>query len=101
MTLAEVERYFKSRARVIKAQERKQASFDYILADLIGKSVGRVFNKANKMPFIYEVYPNLFDEEEIKKTKAQRDRERFIAGLQQFAQSYNKDFQEVATENDN
>lgn len=97
MTLAEVERYFKSRARVMKAQERKQASFDYILADLIGISVGRVFNAKNKIPPIYEVYPQLFTEAEIQKTKAQRDRERFIAGLQQFAQSYNKDFEEVAT----
>lgn len=92
MTLAEVGRYFESRARVLKTQERKQASFDYILADLIGRSVARVYNSSNKMPNIYEAYPSLFSEGEIKKSKAKRDRERFMAGLQQFAQSYNKDF---------
>ena len=97
MTLAELGRYFKSRERVIKAEERKKASFDYILADLIGRSVSRVHNKANKLPPIYEAYPSLFDEEEIQKSKAKKDRERFMAGLQQFAQSYNKDFEEVAT----
>lgn len=98
MTLAEVERYFRSRARVLKAEERKKASFDYILADLIGRSVARVYNSSNKLPTINEAYPSLFSEGEVKESKAKRDRQRFIAGLQQFAQSYNKDFQEVATD---
>lgn len=98
MTLAELERYFKSRARVMKAEERKKASFDYILADLVGRSVSRVYNSSNKLPTINEAYPSLFSESEVKESKAKRDRQRFIAGLQQFAQSYNKDFQEVATE---
>jgi hypothetical protein len=92
MTLAELDRYFKSRARVLKAQERKQASFDYILADLIGRSVARVYNNSNKIPPIYEVYPSLFNAEEIKEARAKSNRERFMAGLQQFAQSYNKQF---------
>ena len=92
MTLAELARFFKSKARVLKAQERKKATFDYILADLIGRSVARVYNTSNKLPNIYEAYPSLFSEGEIKESKAKRDRERFMAGLQQFAQSYNKDF---------
>lgn len=82
----------------MKAEEKKQASFDYILADLIGWSIARIYNSSNKLPTIYDAYPNIFDKEEIKKTKAKRDRERFMAGLQQFAQSYNRDFQEVATD---
>lgn len=98
MTLAEVERYFKSKARVMKAQERKQASFDYMLAELIGRSMSRVYSSANKMPPIYEVYPTLFSEQEIIAERAKRDRERFMAGLQQFANSYNKKFEEVATD---
>ena len=97
MTLVEVERYFKSRARVMKAEERKKASFDYILADLVGRSISRVYNSSNKLPTIYDAYPSLFSEGEIKESKAKRDRERFMAGLQQFAESYNKDFEEVAT----
>lgn len=96
MSLKELERYFKSRARVLKAEERKKATYDYILADLIGRSVSRIYNSSNKMPPLHDAYPSLFSEEEIKKSKAERDRQRFMAGLQQFAQSYNKEFEEVA-----
>lgn len=91
MTLAELDRFFKSRARVIKAQEQKQASFDYILADTIGRSIARIYNSSNKMPSIEEVYRTLFDSEEIRAAKAARDRERFVASLQQFAQTHNKE----------
>lgn len=62
------------------------------LADLIGRSVARVYNNSNKIPPIHEVYPSLFSAEEIKEARAKSNRERFIAGLQQFAQSYNKQF---------
>ena len=37
----------------MKAEERKKASFDYILADLVGRSISRVYNSANKYPPIY------------------------------------------------
>lgn len=89
MTLAELERYFKSRARVIKAEERKQASYDYILADLIGRSVARAFNSSNKMPTIHDAYPSLFSDEEVRERRAELNRQRFLAGLQQFAQTHN------------
>lgn len=101
MTLAELDRYFKSRERVLKNQERKQASYDYILADLIGRSIARIYNSSNKMPTISDAYPTLFSKEEVKRSKAELDRQRFIVGLQQFAQSYNKEFEGVAKDNDN
>lgn len=44
-----------------KEIELKQtASNVYILADLIGSSVSRLFGKGNKMPEIKKVYPSLF-----------------------------------------
>lgn len=89
MTLAELGRYFKSRKRIQEAQERKQASFDYILADAIGRSMARLYNKSNKYPPIEEIYSSLFDADEIR---AERDRKRFVAGLQQYANSHNKNF---------
>ena len=91
MTLAELDRFFQSRARVLKAQERKQASYDYILADLIGRSVARVYNSSNKLPTINEAYPTLFTEEELKARRAELNRQRFMAGLQQFAHTHNND----------
>ena len=46
-------------------QEKEKATFDYLLADLIGRSVGRLYNKNNSYPKINEVYSSLFpiDEE--------------------------------------
>jgi hypothetical protein len=73
-----------------KRREQRKASFDYILADLIGRSVARVHNSSNKMPTLAEAYPTLFDkeaeEEEIQKKKDELSALRF----RQFAQSYNK-----------
>lgn len=92
MTFAELDRFFQSRRRV----EQKKASFDYILADLIGRSVSRIYNSSNKMPPINEAYPKLFDNEEIKE-KAQINKDEISAiRFKQFAQFHNKNFEEVA-----
>lgn len=86
MTFAEINRAMES----AKRREQRKASFDYILADLIGRSVARVHNSSNKMPTLAEAYPTLFDkeaeEEEIQKKKDELSALRF----RQFAQSYNK-----------
>lgn len=91
MTFAELDRAFKSKERLARIEQQKQASFDYILADLVGRSIARLYNSSNKMPPIEEVYTNLFDKEEIKANKAKLQRQRFMAGLQQYAQNLNKD----------
>lgn len=92
MTFAEISRAIES----AKRREQRKASFDYVLADLIGRSVARVHNSANKMPSLAEAYPSLFDrqaeEEEIQKRKDELSALRF----RQFAQSYNKKLQEVS-----
>lgn len=96
MTLAELDRYFKAKKNAIEREEKKQASYDYILADLIGRSIARIYNSSNKMPSIEDVYPSLFSKDEIQKSKVQRNKERFAAALQQFANTHNKNIEEVA-----
>ena len=59
MTKAEVERFLEGAVWRMK----QKAQFDYSLADLIGASIGRLFDNNVKYPTIYEVYPTLFEEE--------------------------------------
>lgn len=44
------------------AQSRETAYFVYMLGDLCGASVARLFDSKNKYPKIYEVFPDHFDE---------------------------------------
>jgi hypothetical protein len=98
MTYAEIERYAASKQRIEEAEQKKKASFDYILADLIGRSVARVYNSSNKMPSLAEAYPTIFnvvaEQETIQKKKDELSALRF----KQFAQSYNKKYKEVGKE---
>lgn len=93
MTLAELDRFFRSRKRVLEAQERKRASFDYIQADLIGRSIARVYNSSNKFPTIEKAYPTLFTGEEMKQVRLKQNQQRFLDGLKQFANSRNKEIE--------
>lgn len=95
MTFAELNRAFNSKARAIKIQEQKQASFDYILADLIGRSISRIYNSSNKMPTIGEAYPTLFDKEEEQDKIQKRKDELSALRFKLFSQSYNDRFKEV------
>ena len=97
MTLAELERAIASKRRLQKVQAQEKATFDYLLADLIGRSVARIQSSANKMPEIAEVYPSLFDSEEIKQQKQEKQAELSALRFKLFAESYNKRFhKEVA-----
>lgn len=90
MTLAELIRLIESKKRVQKEQAKEKASCDYILADLIGKSVARVFNSANTMPDISEVYPTLFDSKELEEKKQEMRDELSAIRFRQFALSHNQ-----------
>lgn len=92
MTFAELDRYTESQNRIIKRQEREKASFDYILADLIGRSVARIYNSSNKMPAVAEAYPSLFDGEEMKEKIQEKKDSLSALRFKQFAQSHNKKF---------
>ena len=92
MTLAELERAINSKRRVEKIRAQEKASFDYILADLIGRSFARTQSSANRMPEISEVYPSLFDSEEIQEKKQEKQAELSALRFKLFAESYNKKF---------
>ena len=94
MTFAEIIRVIESNKR----KRKQQAVMDYRLANLIGYSVGRIHNKQNQMPEIFEMYPDLFQEEEIEERMEEKKIERFAASFIQYAQNYNRQFEEVESE---
>lgn len=99
MTIAELERAIASKRRIQKLQAQEKASFDYLLADLIGRSVARIQSSANKMPEIAEVYPSLFDSEEIKQKRQEKQAELSALRFRLFADSYNKRFKQKEVAN--
>lgn len=101
MTIAELTRAIASKKRIQKQQAQEKASFDYILADLIGRSISRLYSSSATVPEIAEVYPSLFDSKEIEEEKQEKRDELSILRFKQFAQSYNKKFKkEVGKENE-
>lgn len=92
MTFAELERAAESKIRVKKIEEQEKASFDYILADLIGRSISRIYSSSATYPEISEAYPTLFDSREIQERKQQQKAELSALRFRQFAASYNKRF---------
>lgn len=96
MTIAELTRLVASRKRVIELEAREKATFDYILADLIGRSVARVNSSANRYPSIAEAYPSLFSSEEMEEEVQAKKDELSALRFKQFAQSYNKQRKEAA-----
>jgi hypothetical protein len=100
MTIAELIRLIESKKRVMKIHEQKQANFDYVLADLIGRSVARVYNSSNTLPDITEAYPNLFNSKEIENQKNTRRAELSVLRFKQFANAYNNRFKEAEVNNE-
>lgn len=94
MTLAEVAREINSRKRMQMEQAKEKASFDYILADLIGRSIARIHSSSNRLPSIAETYPSLFVADEIAAQQQKRKEELSALRFKQFAASFNKRFKE-------
>ena len=92
MTLAELNRAIASRKRVLKMQAQEKASLDYILADLIGRSIGRIYSSSTTIPEISQVYPTLFNDKEVEEKRAEKKAELSALRFKQFADSYNKKF---------
>lgn len=90
MTLAELEREIESKKRMYHQQAKEKASYDYILADLIGRSISRIHSSSNKMPSIAEVYPSLFVAEEIEEQQRAWEMEQSTIRFKQFAEAFNK-----------
>ncbi|MBR2492459.1 MAG: hypothetical protein IKB64_03180 [Paludibacteraceae bacterium] len=94
MTIAELERLLRSKNRVRKRELQEKATLDYTLADLIGKSVSRIYNANNTMPEIEEVYPTLFDSKELQIKRQEKQAELSAIRFKLFADSFNKSFKE-------
>lgn len=92
MTIAEITRMAKSKQRTTITESKERAVFDYLLADLIGKSVSRIYSNSARMPELYEVYPSLFEQEDIEEKKQEQRDTLSALRFKQFAQSYNKRF---------
>lgn len=90
MTYAEVEREIESIKQRNLERAKEQATFDYILADLIGRSVSRIHSSSNKMPSIADVYPSLFVAAEIEEQMQAKKMELSEIRFRQFAESHNK-----------
>ena len=93
MTIAELTRAMRSKNRIRKQKAQEKASYDYILADLIGRSIGRIYSSSTTIPEISEAYPSLFDDKEIEEKKAAKKAELSALRFKQFAESHNKRFQ--------
>lgn len=89
MTIAELQRAFDSKNRVETIKAKERAAFDYTLAELIGRSVGRLYHSTNKMPKITDVYPNLFNKEELEAQERKRRTEQYALKLKAFVESHN------------
>lgn len=98
MTLGEVIRALESKKRVNKLQAQEKASYDYILADLIGRSVARIYSSSAQLPPISEVYPTLFDNAETENKIQKKRDELSVLRLKQFTESFNKKFKKEAGE---
>lgn len=94
MTLAEFDRVVASRRRVQEREAKEKATYDYILGDLIGRSIARVFDSNNRYPEIYEAYPAFFDKEKIEEQRQEKQQELSAQRFMAFAESFNKKFAE-------
>lgn len=99
MTLAEITRVVSSYKRVKEVEAKERASFDYILGDLIGRSTARLISKEAEYPHISEVYPSLFQSQDLLEERNKAEAELQSARFRQFVDTFNKRFNktEVAT----
>ena len=79
----------------MRLEAKERASFDYILANLIAKGVTIAFGGKGAFPTIHEVYSSIFEDEiKAKEEELQAKRnELSVLRFKQFAQSYNKRFE--------
>ena len=92
MTIAELERAIESKKRQQRLEAQEQASLDYILADLIGRSIARLYSSNATYPDISEVYPALFDNKTIEEVKSEKKAELSAIRFKQFAKIHNDRF---------
>ncbi len=92
MTIGELIRWIESQSRKKKNDAKEKAAFNYIQADLIGKSIARIYSKSSKLPALYEVYPTLFTEEEAEEKEIEMRDKLSVMRFEQFALAHNRKF---------
>lgn len=92
MTIAELIRAIESKKRQQTQAAKEKAAFDYIHADLIGRSVSRIYSSSAHLPKINEVYPSLFDGAEIEAQRQEKQAELSALRFKAFAQAYNSKY---------
>ena len=95
MTLGEINRAVEAKKRIQKEELQTQASMNYILADLIGRSIARIHSSSAQMPTLADAYPTLFNKEEVEDKIQEKKDELSVLRIKQFAQSFNSRFKEV------
>ena len=105
MTWGEVVRAIESFQRREEVKLKVQASQNYILADLIGFSIGRLLDRSVKYPEISEVYPTLFDDKETtqekEEAKAKEQTDISVLRFKQFALKHNQKIKQKEVPQDN
>ena len=99
MTIAELERALDSKRRVQKELAQERAVYDYTLADLVGRSIGRIYSSSATYPNIAEVYPTLFNTEDIQEQQSIKKAELSAMRFKQFAATFNKNYIKEAEDN--
>ena len=99
MTIGELERLVSSKQRIEKHRAKERATFDYTLALLIGRAV-QGSNEEHPFPDLYEVYPNLFFDEAVKREEERQEQQAQLSAIRfiQFAESFNAKFDKEANE---
>lgn len=94
MTIGELERAVASAVRMERQRAQQQATYDYILANLIIKGVGKVLGDKSAYPPLEEAYPGVFDDIAQEQQEKLEEQKMNLSALRfkQFAQSYNERF---------
>ena len=95
MTFAELDRLVASKKRMEKYEAKEKATYDYILATLIGRAFAAGMDSKATFPEIYEVYPSLFNNDR-ERQKQEQSIQLSALRFKQFAHSYNNRHKEVA-----
>jgi hypothetical protein len=96
MTIAELDRAVASRNRAIQREAKERASFDYILASLIGRAVSMTMSSGSSFPELHEVYPSIFGDAENKREQEEQKQQLSVLRFIHYAEAHNKNFKGVA-----
>lgn len=89
MTIAELDRAVASRNRIVQREAKERASFDYILASLIGRAVSMTMASGGSFPELHEVYPSIFGDAENRKAQEEQKQQLSVLRFIHFAEAHN------------